>query len=472
MAQMMVALDATVINIALPSAQHGLHATGAERQWLVTAYTLALAGLLLVGGRLSDLVGRRRTFLVGLVGFAAASAAGGAAPSFAALIVTRAAQGGFAALLMPTALSILAVTFTEAKERAKAFAIFGAIAGTGGAVGLLLGGILTQYLSWRWCLYINVPVAAATFVLGVSVLPRTAPVGGQRIDLVGAATVSAGLIAVVYGLSNAATHGWSSPTTVAVLAAGAVLLATFVIVEGRVEDPLVPLPILAERNRGGSSLAIGLTVIALYGMFLLLTYEFQVVLGYSPVRAGVAFLPLSGAVMASSTTMSRVLLPKLAPRLLMMPGLLVAGAGMATLALLSAGSSYIGGVLPAELLVGLGVGAVFVPAFSTATVGVAPQRAGVASALANTSQQVGASVGTALLNTIATSATAAYLAAHVRSPTAVTHALVHGYATAAGWAATILTAAAVIVGLLVNAGPPASESDSSDPESTSPPLPA
>jgi EmrB/QacA subfamily drug resistance transporter len=463
-AQMMVALDATVINIALPSAQRALHATSAERQWVITAYTLALAGLLLAGGRLADTLGRRRTFLVGLAGFAAASAAGGAAPSFTALIVTRAAQGAFAALLLPTALSLLAVTFTQGEERAKAFAVFGAIAGTGGVIGLFLGGALTQYLSWRWCLYINVPIAVAAFALGSSVLPRAPAVRGQRIDLAGALAVSAGLVAVVYGLAEAASKGWSASVTVGALAAGAILITVFVIVEARVKDPLVPLPILAERNRGGSCLAIGLTVIAMYGMFLLLTYEFQVVLGYSPVRAGVAFLPMSAAVMTSSTIISRGLLPKVPPRMLMVPGLLLAAAGMATLALLKVNASYLSAVLPAELLVGLGVGAVFVPAFSTATVGVSPRQAGVASALANTFQQVGASVGTALLNTIATSATAAYLATHLHTPSPFTHALVHGYATAAGWAAGILAAAAMVVGLLVNAQP------APEPDPTSPPT--
>jgi EmrB/QacA subfamily drug resistance transporter len=459
MAQTMVALDATVINIALPSAQHGLHATSAERQWVISAYTLALAGLLLVGGRLADVVGRRRTFLVGLVGFALASAAGGAAPSFPVLIATRAAQGAFAALLLPTTLSLLAITFTESRERAKAFAVFGAIAGTGGAIGLLLGGILTQYLSWRWCLYINVPIAAATLTLGISVLPTTPRLAGQRIDAGGAGTVSGGLVAVVYGLANAATHGWSSSVTIGALVAGGVLLAAFVIIETRVKAPLVPLSIPLERNRGGSCLAVGLTVIALYGMFLLLTYEFQVVLGYSPVRAGVAFLPLSASVMVSSTTMSRILLPKLPPRLLMVPGLLLAGAGMSILALLDSHSSYLGGVLPAEVVVGVGVGAVFVPAFSTATIGVGPEQAGVASALANTSQQIGASVGIALLNTIATAATVAYLTTHLQARSALASALVHGYATAAGWAAGIMAAAAVVVGVVVNAGPAPSESN-------------
>jgi len=452
-AQMMVALDATVINIALPSAQRALHVTDAERQWVITAYTLAFGGLLLLGGRLSDTVGRRRTFLLGLVGFAAASAAGGAAPNFAALVGARTAQGAFAALLAPAALSLLALTFTEARERAKAFAVFGAIAGTGGAVGLLLGGVLTEYLQWRWCLYVNLPIAVGALLLGRRVLPRTPAVRGPRLDLAGAALASGGLVAVVYGLSEAASKGWSSAPSLGALSIGAVLLGAFVVAESRVAAPLVPLRILRDRNRSGAYLGIALAVIGMFGLFLLLTYDFQVVLRYSPARAGVAFLPLSAAVLLSSTTISRQLLPRVPPRWLVVPGLLVAAAGMATLTGLGIHSSYGAHILPGELLLGLGMGAVFVPAFSTATAGVGPREAGVASALANTSQQIGASVGTALLNTIATAATAAYGASHAHGGRGVAQALVHGYATAAGWAAVILVVAAVLTGVLINARP-------------------
>lgn len=460
LAQMMVALDATVINIALPSAQRALHASDAERQWVVTAYTLALAGLLLLGGRLADRLGRRRTFLAGLTGFAAASAAGGAAPDFGTLLATRAAQGAFAALLTPTALSLLALTFTQTRQRARAFAVFGAIAGTGGAVGLLLGGTLTEYANWRWCLYLNVPIALAALALGRRVLPAAPASRGVRVDLAGALLVAAGLAALVYGLSEAAVKGWGSASTAGPLAAGAGLLGLFVFAESRADDPLLPLRLLAERNRGGSCLAIGFTVIALYGLFLLLTYDFQVVLHYSPARAGIAFLPMSAAVLASSTTLSRTLLPKVPPRLLMVPGLLLAAAGLATFVFLRADSAYFTGVLPGELLLGLGVGAVFVPAFSTATTGVGPSDAGVASALANTSQQVGASLGTALLNTMAASATAAYLTAHPAPAARRAQALVHGYATAAGWAAAILLVAALAAGVLINTGRPAITSSS------------
>src|SRR5215472_16984830 len=434
-AQLMVALDATVINIALPSAQHALGITDPQRQWVITAYTLAFGGLLILGGRVADTIGRRRAFLAGLAGFALASAAGGAAPNFTALVAARAVQGACAALLAPT--------FTAAKERAKAFAVFGAIAGMGGALGLLLGGVLTQYLDWRWCLFVNVPVAAATLVAGLRVLPTMPPQRGARLDVPGVVLVVTGLVAVVYGLSSAATRGWSAPVTLATVAAGVALIAGFLLVESAVAAPLLPLRILGNRNRGGAYAAIGLAVVALYGLFLLLTYDLQVVLHYSPVRAGLAFLPLSAAVLASSTTVSQALLPRVPPRALMAPGLLVGAAGMATLTLLRAGDSYALHVLPAELLLGLGMGAVFVPAFSTATLGVSQREAGVASAVAGTSQQI----GTALLNTLAAAATTAYVAAH--GGTLSAPALVHGYAVAAGWAAVILLAAAIIVAALV-----------------------
>ncbi len=451
-AQLMVALDATVISIALPSAQRALNISDPQRQWVVTAYTLAFGGLVILGGRLADTIGRRRAFLIGLAGFALASAAGGAAPTFGVLLAARAAQGACAALLAPTALSLLAVTFRQARERAKAFAVFGAVAGTGGALGLLLGGVLTQYLDWRWCLFINVPIAAFALLAGRRVLPAAPAQGGQRIDVPGAIMITSGLVLLVYGLSSAASHGWAATVTVSTLTAGLALIGAFVLTESRISAPLLSLRIVADRNRGGSYLGIGLAVVAMYGLFLLLTYDFQVVLVYSPVRAGLAFLPLSAAVLASSTLISRALLPRLAPRWLMAPGLAVAAVGMATLADLHAGAGYAAHILPAEVLLGLGMGAVFVPAFSTATLGVGRRDAGVASAVAGSAQQIGASVGTALLNTIAAAATAGYLAAHPRA--LLTAGLVHGYAHAAGWAAAVLVAAAATVGLLVTAGPP------------------
>jgi EmrB/QacA subfamily drug resistance transporter len=452
--QLMVALDATIINIALPSAQHSLHISYTQRQWVITAYTVAFGALLLLGGRLADGFGRKRTFLVGLAGFAAASAAGGAAPSFATLVTARAAQGACAALLAPTVLSLLALTFTRPRERAKAFAVFGAIAGTGGALGLLLGGILTEYVDWRWCLFVNVPIALATLAGGAVYLTDRPAQLRARLDVPGAIAVTGGLVTLVYGLSQAASKGWGSGVVVGTMGTGLVLLAAFVAIESRVENPLLPLRLLRDRNRAGAYLAVSLAVIGMYGLFLLLSYYFQVVLGYSPARAGVAFLPMSAAVLVGSTVVARKLLPVVAPRALMVPGFLSAAAGMALLTQLGLHASYLPHVLPGEILLGFGMGCVFVPAMSTATSGIGPRDGGVASAVANTAQQIGASLGVALLNTVAASATAAYLVTHRPGPLHQAQGLVHGYAVAAASASGILIMAALVVGLLVSAGPP------------------
>ncbi|MGE5287106.1 MAG: DHA2 family efflux MFS transporter permease subunit [Micromonosporaceae bacterium] len=454
LAQLMVALDATIINIALPSAQHALHVSDPGRQWVITAYTLAFGGLLLLGGRLADTFGRRRVFLGALAGFAAASAAGGAAPGFGPLLAARAAQGAFAALLAPTVLSLLALTFTEPRDRAKAFAVFGAIVGTGGAVGLLAGGALTEYAQWRWCLFVNVPIAVAAFIGGSLVLPAMPGRVRSRLDVPGALLVTAGFVAVVYGFSQAVPKGWASAPVTGFLIGGVGLLAVFVLVESRVRAPLLPMRIVLDRNRGGSCLTVALTVVGLYGMFLFLTYYFQVVLRYSPARAGLAFLPMSAAVLFSSTVIARGLMPRVPPRLLIVPGLLAAAAGMATLTRLQVDASYVSHILPGELLLGLGLGCVFVPAISTATSEVGPGDAGVASATANAAQQVGASVGTALLNTVAASTTAAYLATRAHGRAGGAAALVHGSATASVWAAGILVAAAAAAGFLIDAGKP------------------
>jgi EmrB/QacA subfamily drug resistance transporter len=448
-AQLMVALDATVMNIALPSAQAAMHASDANRQWVITAYTLALAGLLLLGGRIADYLGGRRAFLIGLVGFSVASALGGAAPNFGVLIAGRALQGAFAAILVPTALSLLAVTFTEPRERAKAFAVYGAIASGGGAVGLLLGGVLTQYTSWRWCLYLNVIIGAVAGLAGVAVLADARIDTRRRLDVLGVLLVSGGLVAVVYACSEAVNSGWGSATVVTSLILAAVLLALFGFTESRVRQPLLPLRLLWDRNRGGTCIASGLAVVGMFGMFLLLTYYFQVVLGYSPVVAGLAFLPMTFAVAASAFFIASPLLPKVPPRLLIVPGLLVAAAGLIVLTGLTVDSGYATYSLPAELLLGLGLGCVITPGFSVATQGVDRSEAGAASAMVNTAQQIGGSLGTALLNTIAASATAAYLAGTAAATRPA--ALVHGYVTATTWGAGILIGAAVLSAVLINA---------------------
>ncbi|MGA8113940.1 MAG: MFS transporter, partial [Actinocatenispora sp.] len=451
---MMIALDATIMTIAVPSAQVGLGFSDADRQWIITAYTVAFGGLLLLGGRFADRAGRRRAFLIGLAGFATASALGGAAPNLTMLAAARAAQGAFAALLAPTVLSLLALTFTEARERAKAFGIFGAIAGGGGAAGLVLGGLLSEHLGWRWCLYVSVPIAIGTAIAGWSLLgtrtgtPPAAPEGSpgsrRRLDLVGALASTGGLVAVVYACARAVQHGWLAPDVLGLLVTGVVLLALFVLREARAAYPLLPLRILRDRNRVGGYLAVAFAVAGMLGTFLFLTYYLQVARGLSPVLTGLAFLPLSGAVFVSSQVASR-LLPRVPPRALIAPGLLVAAGATALLTRLSVDSSYATGVLPAEILLGLGMGWVFAPAISTATHRLSARDAGVGAAVVNAAQQVGGSLGVALLNTVAATTTAAYLAARSHPGGAHAAALVHGYTAAATVASGLLVAAEDVV---------------------------
>jgi EmrB/QacA subfamily drug resistance transporter len=454
LAQLMVVLDATIVSIALPSAQRDLGFSNADRQWIVTAYALGFGGLLLLGGRLSDLVGRRRMFLIGLVGFAGASAFGGASTGFAMLVIARAVQGGFGALLAPAALSILTVTFTHPDERGKAFGVYGAIAGAGGAVGLLLGGILTEYLNWRWCLYVNVGIAAVALVGALRLLvdqPRNPDV---RVDVPGAVLSVAGLVSFVYGLSEAETQGWGAPLTVALLAAGVILLVGFVLVEQRVDHPLLPLRIVLDRNRGGSYLAIGFTSVAIFGIFLFLTYYMQVTLRYSPVKTGLAFLPMVAGIIVASTVSTAALLPRTGPRPLIPVGMLVAAAGMALLRQIELDTTYVSGLLPGLVLVGLGLGLVFGCALNTATAGTGREDAGVASAMVNTTQQVGGSIGTALLNTIAASALSSYLVAHGRTLEALAQASVHSYTVAFTVVMGIFVAGAIVSALVLPSGIP------------------
>jgi EmrB/QacA subfamily drug resistance transporter len=451
--QLMVVLDATVVNIALPTAQHDLAFNNADRQWVVTAYSLAFGGLLLLGGKLSDLVGRKRMLIIGMVGFAAASAFGGAAQNFAMLLIARAVQGGFGAMLAPAALSTLTVTFTNPAERGKAFGVFGAIAGAGGAIGLLLGGVLTEYLSWRWCLYVNVVFSVVAVAAAFRLLNRDNPQTDTHIDIVGTVLVVAGLVCLVYGLSEADTKSWSSPLTIGLLVAGAILLALFVITERRVPHPLLPLRIVLNRFRGGAYLAVGLAAIGMFAIFLFLTYYLEEILRYSPVVTGVAFLPMIAALILSSTSSSALLMPRLGPRILVVTGLIVAAGGLVILATgMTPTSGYAPVVLPALVVMGLGLGLVFSAAMNTATYGANQSDAGVASAMVNTCQQIGGSIGTALLNTIAASALTSYLASHGHSLQAQAGAAVHSYVVAFWVAAAIFAGAAIACGLILRPG--------------------
>jgi len=453
LAQLMVVLDATIVNIALPSAQRALGFSNADRQWVVTAYALAFGGLLLLGGRLSDLVGRRRMLLIGLVGFAAASALGGAANSFTVLVIGRGLQGAFGALLAPAALSTLTVTFTDPAERGRAFGVYGAIAGAGGAVGLLLGGVLTEYLSWRWCLYVNVVLAVIAGAGAIRLLAADRRDPEVRIDWPGTVLVAGGLVALVYGLAEADTAGWGAPTTIVLLVAGVILLAAFVLVEQRVAHPLLPLRIVLNRFRGGAYLAIGLSAIGVFGVFLFLTYYLQLTLAYSPVRSGLAFLPMVAAIVAASTISSGLLMPRTGPRPLIPFGMLISAGGLALLAAqLGLRTSYLAWILPALLLIGAGLGVVFGCALNTATYGTGAADAGVAAALVNTNQQVGGSIGTALLNTLAASALTSYLVTHGHSPLALASAAVHSYVVAFWVSAGIFAASAVVCALVLPSG--------------------
>ena len=399
LAQLMVVLDATIVNIALPSAQQALHFSDIERQWVVTAYALAFGSLLLLGGRLTDLIGRKATFIAGLIGFAGASAVGGAAGSFGMLVAARACQGAFGALLAPAALALLTTTFEGTKDRGKAFGVFGAIAGAGGAVGLLLGGLLTQYLDWRWCLYVNLVFAAIACAGAVVLLRRQSASRRPRLDLPGLVAEVGGMFCIVYGFSNAASDGWHAPATWGFLAAGAVLLAAFGYIETRARQPLLPLRIVLDRNRAAAYLSILITGAGMFGIFLFLTYYLQETLGFSPVMAGVAFLPMVGAIIVSANLANIVLLPRIGPRWLVAPGMLAAAAGLAWLTRIGVHSSYAADVLPPLLLTSTGLGFVMSPSMNTGTAGVAPSDAGAASAMVNTGQQVGGSIGTSLLNT-------------------------------------------------------------------------
>ncbi|MEU3625042.1 MFS transporter [Amycolatopsis coloradensis] len=464
LAQLMVVLDATVVNIALPSAQQDLGFSNDARQWVVTAYALAFGSLLLLGGRLADLFGRKRAFLVGLAGFAIVSAIGGAATSIEMLLVARAAQGVFGALLAPAALSLLTTTFTDPKERGKAFGVFGAIGGGGAAIGLLLGGVLTEYLDWRWSMYVNIVFAVIAFA-GSAVLLKNSEIDGPRpkLDIPGTITASAGLFALVYGFANAERDSWAAISVWGFLAAGVVLLVAFVAIQQRAEHPLLPLRVLLDRDRGGSYLAMFLLAIGMFSIFLFLTFYIQLNLGFTPVQSGVAFLPMVATLMISATSATAVLLPKFGAKPLVSLGMLIAGLGLFWLSAIDTTSTYASGVLFPLMIMGVGIGLAMAPAMSVATFGVETHDAGVASAAVNTAQQVGGSIGTALLSTLAGNAATSFLVGKTPSPQLAAEAAVHSYTTAFVWGGWIFVAGAVICGLLLRSGAPAKAASSDAP---------
>ena len=460
-AQLMVVLDASIVTIALPSAQRALHISVANRQWVITAYTLAFGGLLLLGGRIADYGGRKRMFGIGLIGFATASALGGLAVNQQMLFGARALQGAFAALMAPAALSILNITFQDDPgERAKAFGAYGAVSGAGGAIGVLAGGLLTQYASWRWCLLVNVPVALLAAFAAVRVVHESRAEGTTRYDIPGALLSTLGLVSLVYGFTKASTDGWASAPTLTFLCVAVVLLVAFVVVEARSAQPLLPLRVVAERNRGGSFLASFLLGAGLFAMFVFLSYYMQTVLGYSALKAGVAFLPFAAGIIIAATASSAIV-PRIGPRIPMASGIFVGALGLGWLTQIGVHSSFWAYVCGPQILMSVGLGFAFPALSSTALINVRPADSGVASALVNTTQQVGGSLGTALLNTVAATATASYIRAN--GPASLPAGLVHGYAVAFGVGAALLVVAALVAAILVSDRPGSEVVMSADP---------
>jgi EmrB/QacA subfamily drug resistance transporter len=442
LAQFMVVLDATIVNVALPSVQKDLHLSEGSLQWIVNAYTLVFGGFLLLGGRAGDLLGRKRLFLIGLVIFTGASLLDGLASSEAMLVGARALQGLGAALISPAALSIISTTFEEGAKRARALAVWAAIAIGGSAVGLILGGVLTQYFSWPWIFFVNVPVGIAAFLLSLRLLPESRDIQAHRsYDLAGAATVTGGLMALVYAIVNAESAGWGSARTLGFFAAAASLLSAFAVIERRAQAPLVRLSIFRIRSLLTANVAMFLAMSGMFAMFFFNTLYLQRVLGYGPLTAGLAFLPFTAGIMVSASLASQ-LAPRVGVRAIAAVGFLLTAGGLVLLAQLPVQGSYVLDVLPALLLSALGMGAVFMPLTLTATTGLADEDQGLASGLFNTSQQVGGALGLAVLSTLATSRTNA-------AGGSPAHALVVGFhwAFAAG-ALAILAALVVMVALL------------------------
>lgn len=448
----MVVLDSSIVNIAIPSAKADLGITDANQQWIVTAYTLAFGSLLLLGGRIADFIGRKKAFIIGLLGFAGASALGGIASTQELLFAARALQGVFGALLAPAALSIVSVTFTEPKERAKAFAVYGGISGGGAAIGLILGGVLTEYFSWRWCLGVNIPIAIVTALFAIPVVKESKAGGEHSYDIPGVLTATLGLFSLVYGFNRAATVGWTATETIGFLVASVVLLSIFVFIEQRVRNPLMPMRVLMERNRGGSYLSSLFIGAGIFSMFLFLGIYLQSVLGYTPLKSGFAFLPFTFGIVFAAATASK-LLPKIGPRPLMVTGLLMSSTGLLLLTRITPDTSYFTHVLPILPIISFGLGLVFIPSASTSLHGIGNQDAGVASALINTSQQVGGSLGTALLNTIAATSTAAYIKNNGDlGSKLMPAALTHGFTVVFTCSAGLLVIGAIVVFTFINIG--------------------
>ncbi len=448
--QLLIVLDGTVVNVALPAMAGDLDLSTSDRQWIITSYTLAFGGLLMLGGRIADYLGLRKTYLIGIVGFGIASALAGLAPNFELMLTARALQGASGALMAPAGLALLANTFTDPMERIKAFSLFGTVAGAGSAVGLVVGGVLTDAVSWRATMLINVPLVVVLVWGAYAFLDEWKAQITGRLDWIGAVLATAGLVGLVYGFSEAERSGWTEPMTLWLFGIGGSLLIVFIVSQKMVPNPLLPLRVLADRNRAGANLAVMLTVVGLFGVFFFMSFYFQEVLGYSPLKTGLAFLPVTLCIVASSEFLTRYS-HRYPPRALMAGGLIGTAVSLALFTRLDTGSNYWIDLIPGMVIMGLSITCVFVPAFNVGTFGVQPQDAGVASALINTSQQVGGSLGLALLSSVAASRKADFLEGKAQTAQNLIDADVNGYARATLWAMVIMLLAAALTLVLVNA---------------------
>jgi EmrB/QacA subfamily drug resistance transporter len=449
-AQLMIILDMTVVNIALPSIAHGLHFSEASLSWVLNAYTLTFGGLLLLGGRAGDILGRRRVFIAGIVLFTAASLAGGLATSAPWLLAARAAQGVGGAIASPAVLALIASSFAEGRERTRALSIYTAVAMGGGSLGLVLGGVITEWVSWRWVLFVNVPIGIVVALLAPVFLSESQRQPG-RFDIAGALTSTAGMTSLVYGFIRAAEDGWSNRVALAAFAAAVVLLAMFVVNESHARQPITPLRLFADRGRAGSYVTRLLLVAGMFGMFYFLTQFVQNILGFSPLRAGVSFLPMTFALFGVSRLSPRML-ARFGATPLMITGLLPVVAGMTWLSRISPGTGYLAGVLGPMLLIGAGMGVVFVPLTMASLAGVRPEDSGAASSMVNVTQQVGGSLGLAILVTAFSTATrnAARHPAPDLGPLAqLQHIVVHGMASAFTLAAIFDVLAFLVVVVII-----------------------
>lgn len=471
-AQFMVVLDATIVNVALPAIQKSLNITAdSELQWVVTAYALVFGGFLLLGGRLADLFGRRKLFLAGIVLFAIASLLGGLAQNLEQLIVFRSLQGLGGALLAPSALSLVISIFQEGPERNKALGIWGMIAAGGGAVGLILGGVLTQYIDWRWTFFINVPIALAVLFATTKFVPKSLPGKRQRIDFVGAVTVTGSLISLVYALAKAPAEGWGSATVLSMFGVSAVLMAAFIINELKVRAPLVRLGIFKRRNVSGSSLLQLLMPASMFGMFFYLSIYLQHIMGYSPTMTGVANLPFTFMIIIVAATLSKNM-AKINPKVVLTIAPLVIAAGLLYMSRLPVDSNYWTDILPAIILCAGGMAAVFVTTTLVATSGVAHEESGLISGLLNTGQQIGGAIGLAVLTVVSTTVTKNDMAAAQGAVAAVPAALVHGFQRGFVVASLFAVAGSIVVMLVIKSRKPTKADLDQEAETEAEALPA